>query len=105
MSYALRGAQVVDGSGGPARRADVVVEALEAGIAWGFETFPEYLDTLERIPKRINVGAFIGHTPLRLYAMGDEAVERPATDDEVEAMRQMVLEAMAAGALGFATSR
>jgi N-acyl-D-aspartate/D-glutamate deacylase len=80
-------------------------EALEAGIPWGFETFPEYLDTLDRTPKRINVGAFIGHTPLRLYAMGDEAVERPATDDEVEAMRRMVLEAMAAGALGFATSR
>src|SRR5436190_327940 len=59
-------------------------EALEAGIPWSFETFPEYLDTLERIPKRINVGAFIGHTPLRLYAMGEEAVERAATDDEVE---------------------
>jgi N-acyl-D-aspartate/D-glutamate deacylase len=51
------------------------------------------------------VGAFIGHTPLRLYAMGDEAVERPATDDEIETMRRMVLEAMDAGALGFATSR
>jgi N-acyl-D-aspartate/D-glutamate deacylase len=197
MSYALRGALVVDGSGGAARRADVVVEgdriasvgdspdvasgagevdlsglvlapgfidihthydaqvlwdpdltpscwhgvttvamgncgfgiaptrpedrstiahtlenvegmsaeALEAGIPWGFETFPEYLDTLDRTPKRINVGAFIGHTPLRLYAMGDEAVERSATNDEVEAMRRMVLEAMDAGALGFATSR
>jgi N-acyl-D-aspartate/D-glutamate deacylase len=80
-------------------------EALEAGIPWGFETFPEYLDTIERIPKRINVGAFIGHTPLRLYAMGEDAVERAATDDEIEEMRRTVLEAMAAGALGFATSR
>ena len=57
------------------------------------------------VPKRINVGAFIGHTPLRLYAMGEEAVERAATDDEIEAMRRIVLEAMAAGALGYATSR
>ncbi len=80
-------------------------EALEAGIPWGFETFPEYLDTLDGIPKRINVGAFIGHTPLRLYVMGDDAIERAATDDEVEDMRRAVLEAMAAGALGFATSR
>ena len=80
-------------------------EALEAGIPWGFETFPEYLDTLDGIPKRINVGAFIGHTPLRLYVMGDDAIERAATDDEVDDMRRAVLEAMAAGALGFATSR
>src|SRR5438105_6795377 len=64
------------------------VEALEAGIPWTFETFPDYLDTLDAAPKRLNVGAMIGHTPLRLYVLGDEAVERAATDEEVARMRE-----------------
>ena len=81
------------------------VEALVAGIPWTFETFPEYLDALERAPKRLNVGALIGHTPLRLYVLGDEAVERPATPDEVARMRALVGEAIGAGSVGFATSK
>lgn len=81
------------------------VEALEAGIQWTFETFPEYLATLDRSPKRLNVGAMIGHTPLRLYVLGDEAAERPATRAEVGRMRHLVFEAMLAGAVGFATSK
>src|SRR6476660_8890579 len=63
------------------------VEALTEGIDWDFETFPEYLDAVERKPKRLNVGALLGHTPLRLYVMGDEATERAATDDEVARMK------------------
>src|SRR5205085_12117974 len=81
------------------------VEALEAGIPWTFETFPEYLDTLDGLATRLNVGALIGHTPVRLYVLGDEAVERPATADEVARMRAIVAEALAAGAVGFATSK
>src|SRR5947199_2262812 len=81
------------------------VEALEAGIPWTFETFPDYLDRLDSTPIRLNVGAMIGHTPLRLYVLGDDAVEREATDDEIERMRAIVAEAMAAGAVGFATSK
>ena len=81
------------------------VEALVAGIPWTFETFPEYLDTLERIPKRLNVGALIGHTPLRLYVLGDEAVERPGSGEEIARMRSLVGEAIEAGAIGFATSQ
>src|SRR5437660_7323763 len=81
------------------------VEALEAGIPWTFETFPEYLDALESAPTRLNVAAMIGHTPLRLYVLGDEAVERPATDDEVDAMRRLVVDALRAGAAGLATSK
>jgi N-acyl-D-aspartate/D-glutamate deacylase len=81
------------------------VEALVAGIPWTFETFPEYLDTLERIPKRLNVGALIGHTPLRLYVLGDEAVERPGSSEEIARMRGLVGEAIEAGAIGFATSQ
>jgi len=80
-------------------------EALEAGIPWTFETFPEYLDTLDATAKRINVGAMIGHTPLRLYVLGDDATERPATDDEVARMHDIVGEAIRAGAMGFATSK
>jgi N-acyl-D-aspartate/D-glutamate deacylase len=81
------------------------VAALEAGIPWTFETFPEYLDRLDQTPTRLNVAAMIGHTPLRLYVLGDDAVEREATDDEIERMRAIVAEAMAAGAAGFATSK
>src|SRR5438874_2233720 len=81
------------------------VEALEAGIPWTFETFPEYLDRLDAAPTRLNVGAMIGHTPLRLYVLGDDAVEREATDDEVARMQGIVAEAMAVGAVGFATSK
>ncbi len=79
------------------------MEALDAGIDWCFETFPEYLDALDRRPKRLNVGLFLGHTPLRLFVTGGE--ERPATEPEVQEMRRLVREALEAGALGFSTSR
>lgn len=79
------------------------MEALEAGIDWCFETFPEYLAAIGKRPKRLNVGAFIGHSPLRLFAVGSE--ERLATAGEVEAMCRIVREAVAAGAMGFSTSR
>jgi N-acyl-D-aspartate/D-glutamate deacylase len=81
------------------------VEALTEGIDWSFETFPEYLDALDRTPIRLNVAAMVGHTPVRLFVMGDAATERAATDDEIEQMRAIVLEAMQAGAIGFATSQ
>lgn len=81
--------------------------ALEAGCGtdWGFETFPEYLDAVERRGTAINVGAFIGHTPLRLYVMGEAATERPATPGETAQMKAIVKDAVAAGALGFASSK
>jgi len=81
------------------------VAALNAGLGdWPFETFPEYLDTIEAQGTAINVAAYIGHTPVRLYVMGREATERAATAEEVEQMRDIVREGMAAGAIGFATS-
>jgi len=80
--------------------------ALEEGLGdWGFETFPQYLDLVEQRGSAINVAALIGHTPLRLYVMGESATERAATDDEVAAMRRIVGEALEAGALGLATSK
>jgi N-acyl-D-aspartate/D-glutamate deacylase len=75
------------------------------GRDWPFETFPQYLDVIERRGSAINVAALIGHTPLRLYVMGEEAVERAATDEEIARMRAIVREAILAGALGFATSK
>ena len=83
------------------------LDALRAGVGedWGFETFPEYLDAIERRGTAIHVGALLGHTPLRMYVMGEEATEREATPEEVEAMRKLVAEGMSAGALGFATSQ
>ncbi len=83
------------------------LDALEAGLGyeWPFETFEQYLDAIERRGSAINVGALIGHTPTRLYVMGEEAVERPANEGEIAAMREIVRRAIRAGAVGFATSK
>jgi len=83
------------------------VPALKAGLGqnWPFETFGEYLDTIENLGPAINVAVLLGHTPLRMYVMGEEATERKATDDEIEEMRRILKQGMKDGALGFATSR
>ena len=80
--------------------------ALKAGIGpdWPFQTFPQYMDALERQPLGINVAVMVGHTPVRLSVMGDEATLRAATPAEVAEMKGIVAEAMEAGAVGFATS-
>ncbi len=78
--------------------------SLAAGIDWDFETFPDYLASVERRGTLLNFGAYIGHTPLRLFVMGDDASSRVAEPHEVEEMAKMVREAMDAGAAGFATS-
>jgi N-acyl-D-aspartate/D-glutamate deacylase len=82
-------------------------EALGAGLGadWPFESFPEYLDAIERRGTAINVGVLVGHTPVRLYVMGEAATEREATPDEIARMRAIVREALAAGAVGLATSK
>jgi N-acyl-D-aspartate/D-glutamate deacylase len=82
------------------------LEALQAGLGndWPFETFPQYLDALEKRGAAINVAALFGHTPLRLYVMGEESTERAATADEIKAMKKLMHEAMEAGAIGFGTS-
>ncbi len=82
------------------------LDALHAGLGeeWPFETFPQYLDTLEKNGAAINVAALFGHTPLRLYVMGEESTERAATPDEIATMKKLVREAMEAGAIGFGTS-
>ncbi|MCS5674150.1 MAG: amidohydrolase family protein [Actinomycetota bacterium] len=82
------------------------VEALRAGLGdWGFETFPEYLDALDANGCAVNMAAMVGHTAVRMYVLGEEATEREATEGEIARQRELVTEALEAGALGFATSR
>jgi N-acyl-D-amino-acid deacylase len=83
---------------------DMDPASLGAGIPWDFETFPEYLQSVQRHGTVLNFAAYIGHTAMRIYAMGDEAVGRVATEEEVARMATMVREAMDAGASGWATS-
>ncbi len=78
--------------------------ALRAGIRWEWETFPEYLEALERWKPALNVGVFVGHSAVRYWVMGAAATERAATEDELARMQQVIREAMRAGAWGFSTS-
>jgi N-acyl-D-amino-acid deacylase len=80
------------------------LEALRAGIDWDFETYPEYLASLERRGVVPNVASFVGHSSVRTYVLGEDASRRAATDAEIAEMRRLVLEALGAGAVGFATS-
>lgn len=80
------------------------LDALRTGVRWEFEQFPEYLAMLERQGVAPNVAAFVGHSSVRTYVMGDDAARRAATPDEVARMADLVRGAMAAGAVGFATS-
>ena len=83
---------------------DMDPATLLEGVPWDFESFPEYLDSVEQHGSLLNFSAYVGHTAVRLYAMGDDAVGRAATADEIESMAVIVREAMEAGAVGFATS-
>jgi N-acyl-D-amino-acid deacylase len=80
------------------------LDALRAGIRWGFESFPQYLDMLQKQGVGPNVACFAGHSAIRTFVMGEDATERTATDGEIAQMATIVREAMAAGAVGFASS-
>ncbi|HEX9182484.1 MAG TPA: amidohydrolase family protein [Burkholderiales bacterium] len=80
------------------------LEVLRAGINWDFESIPEYFRMLERRGAAINIAGFVGHSSLRTYVMGEDAPRRAATPEEVARMRELLLEGMRAGAVGFATS-
>jgi N-acyl-D-amino-acid deacylase len=80
------------------------LEVLRSGIRWEFETFPQYLDVIERSGSVPNVAAFIGHSSLRVWVMGPAATERAASAGEIDAMRRLLREAIDRGAVGFATS-
>ena len=80
------------------------LDALLAGVDWDFETYPQYLDMLERKGTVPNVASFIGHSSVRTWVLGEEASDRAATAAEVAEMKRVVAGAMEAGAVGFATS-
>ena len=85
---------------------DIPGTALHAGIQWDWETFPEYLDALEKTPLAIDVGTQVPHGAVRAFVMGERGPAREvATPEEIEGMKRVVREAIDAGALGFSTSR
>ena len=87
------------------RAEDLSRDAMLAGITWRWETFREYLDAIDALPKGINYGGYIGHSALRTYVMGERAFSEQATPDELKRMRAEVQDAIRAGAIGFSTSR
>ena len=80
------------------------LEALRAGVRWEFESYPEFLDAMERRGVVPNVGSFVGHSSVRTYVLGADATRRAARPDEIVEMRRIVRDAVRAGAIGFATS-
>src|SRR5881628_3342462 len=87
------------------RAEDIPPAAMEAGIEWGWTTFPEFLDCLDSLPKGINYGGYVGHSAVRTYVMGERAFEQAASEDDLKAMEREVRDAIRAGAIGFTTSR
>ncbi len=82
----------------------IPMDVLQAGVPWTWESFPEYMSAIgQRLG--VNVGTLVGHSAVRLYAMGEDCSERAATDAELEAMRRTVREALEAGALGLSITR
>jgi N-acyl-D-amino-acid deacylase len=85
---------------------DIPGTALAEGINWQWEHFPEYLDALEQMPRAIDVATHVPHAAVRAYVMGERCnTDALPSDDEVKQMAQIVSEGVAAGALGFSTSR
>ncbi len=85
---------------------DIPGTALAEGMTWDWETFPEYLDSLEKMPRTVDIGTHVPHGAVRAYVLGDR--ERPGavpTDEDIKQMSQIVEEGVRAGALGFSTSR
>jgi len=83
---------------------DIPTEAMIAGIDWTWETFPDYLANVERLHKGLNYGMYLGHSALRMYVMGERALDQRATADDLARMRDLVQEALRVGAMGFSSS-
>ncbi len=87
------------------RAEDISGAAMAAGMDWTWETFPEYLDKIESLPKGINYSGYVGHSALRTYAMGERAFTEEPTKDEMAVMKKELADSIRAGAIGFSTSR
>jgi N-acyl-D-aspartate/D-glutamate deacylase len=85
---------------------DIPGIALAEGLRWDWESFPDYMDALARLPRAIDVGTQVAHHPLRVYVMGERAIAREAaTEADIAAMAELTEQALRAGAFGFTTSR
>jgi N-acyl-D-amino-acid deacylase len=85
---------------------DIPAHAIMSGLPWDWQTYGEYLDSIERMPKGLNAGGMVGHCAVRIHAMGERALDdAPASEEDIAAMCELVAEAIDAGALGFSTSR
>ena len=84
---------------------DIPAAALAAGVRFEWQTFREYLDVLDRVPKGINTGVYVGHSALRTFVMGERAFEDKASGSDLDAMEAELRDALDAGAVGFTTSR
>lgn len=82
---------------------DIPGTALHEGIPWGWESFPDYLDTIDT-PYAVDVGTQVPHVAIRHYVMGERCYDE-ATEDDLEQMRRITRDALERGALGFSTSR
>ncbi len=87
------------------RAEDISRESMLTGIKWSWESFPQFLDTVEGLPKGINYAGYMGHSALRTYVMGERAFTETANDDDLKKMCALTKDALKAGAIGFSTSR
>ena len=87
------------------RAEDISRDAMIAGIPWEWETFPQYLDAVDRVPKGLNYATYVGHSALRTYAMGARAMEEEAAPEDLERMKSALADGLRAGAIGLSTSR
>ncbi|MBT8138599.1 MAG: amidohydrolase family protein, partial [Gammaproteobacteria bacterium] len=85
---------------------DIPGSALDEGLEWGWESFPEYLDALENMPRAVDIAAQVPHCAVRVYVMGERGIaNEKATEEDIQKMRAIVEEGLDAGAIGFSTSR
>jgi len=85
---------------------EIPESAMHEGLPWTWETFPEFLDCIDSRPHDIDLAALVPHGPLRVYVMGERGVNRePATNEDITKMKTLLAESVAAGGVGFSTSR